>query len=70
MTITACTPAPDYRGPVRVAHTEYGWDLEEMAGYDPEHDTVTLATGERTGRVWVLLDGCHLRDGCAHRRRP
>lgn len=59
MRITPCTPSSDYRGPVRVSHSEYGWDLEEMVGC--EADIVVLATGERVERRWVLIEGHHLR---------
>lgn len=66
MKITDCTPPADYRGPVRVSHSEYGWDDEEMVGIEPG-DVAVLATGERVERRWVLLEGCHLRNACPHR---
>lgn len=65
MTITPCTPPPDYRGPVRSSHSEYGWDLEEMVGLEPG-DIAVFATGERVERRWVLLEGCHRTDTCPH----
>lgn len=61
MKVTDRTPASEHRGPVRVAHTEYGWDEEEMVGHDVEGDIVVLASGERLERRWVLREGAHLR---------
>jgi len=53
MNITPCTPPPDYRGPVRSSHSEYGWDVEGCHRTDtcPHGRYDSLTTDRAVSRI-------------------
>lgn len=73
MNISECTPSPDYRGPIRISTSEFGWDLAEMVGMSGHgaDDVIFTVAGHTRKftceRRWVLLDGCQNIDRALHK---